>query len=273
MQASIFSEVEGPVGRPLEFEAMSWVQHARSLRRLKWATAAVALVAFSAAAEAQGFFFFFGDPSPYEIERQLAASGYTLNGPLIQRGDVYVADAMVRGEGPERLVIDVHSGRVLERYRGRGARWREAAAPPAGWSDDPSTWNGPRPPAAIAPDGGPPDMFAPRPNGLEPIKPKPKGAEVKPKPAATPKPAPSPVANVANPTPAAAASSPEATPPASPSSAAGAAPTAPTTPAPSLEAAAKGDAEGAAKPPPAGAGAPAPAKSNTVNDIPVTPLD
>ena len=85
------------------------------------------------------------------------------------RGDVYLADVVVRGEGPERLVIDAQSGRIVERYRGRADRWREAAAPPpSAWSDDPRLWNGPRPPAAIGPDVAPPDAFEPpQPNVLE----------------------------------------------------------------------------------------------------------
>jgi len=109
---------------------MSRVQHSKPPRRWGWGAAALVLLALPATAQAQGFFFLFGNPSPYEIERQLAASGYVLSGPLTLRGDVYLADVVVRGEGPERLVIDAQSGRVVERYRGRTDRWREAAAPP-----------------------------------------------------------------------------------------------------------------------------------------------
>jgi hypothetical protein len=268
---------------------MSRVQHNKPSRRRGWAAAALVLLALPATAQAQGFFFLFGSPSPYEIERQLAASGYELTGPLTMRGDVYLADVIVRGEGPERLVIDAQSGRVVERYRGRADRWREAAAPPpSGWGDDPRLWNGPRPPAPIGPDVAPPASFEPaRPSVLETPKAensklKPKAAEIKPK--TTPKP-PTPVANVTNPPPAAvvpaptatipvappaAASSPAAVPaspaaiPASPSAAAAASPS----PAPAIEAA-KADAPSAAKPTPAVA----PVKSKAVNDIPVTPLD
>ncbi|MGA2493449.1 MAG: hypothetical protein ABSF67_10915 [Roseiarcus sp.] len=268
---------------------MSRVQHSKPSRRLGWAAAALVLLALPATAQAQGFFFLFGSPSPYEIERQLAASGYVLTGPLTMRGDVYLADVIVRGEGPERLVIDAQSGRVVERYRGRADRSREAAAPPppSGWGDDPRLWNGPRPPATIGPDVAPPDSFAPaKPNVLEAPKAdnsklKPKAAETKPK--LTPKP-PTPVANVTSPPPAAvvpaptattpfapppaAASSPAAAP-ASPSPAPSAAAAASPSPAPAIEAA-KADAPSVAKPPPP---AGAPAKSKTVNDIPVTPLD
>lgn len=239
----------------------------------------------------------FGNPSPYEIERRLAASGYALTGPLTMRGDVYLADVVVRGEGPERLVIDAQSGRIIERYRGRADRWREAAAPPpSAWSDDPRMWNGPRPPAAIGPDTEQPDIFAPPPPPnliegpkAETSKPKPKAAETKPK--STPKPAP--VANVNNPAPAAVLSSPVATTPAAPSPAASSSPAAaplspnpspsaaaaPASPAPSAQpspaqsiAAAKADAPSIVKPAPPVTAA-APAKSKAINDIPVTPLD
>ena len=57
---------------------MSRVQYSKPSRRLAWAAAAVVLLALptAAPASAQGFFFLFGGPSPYEIERQLAAAGY-----------------------------------------------------------------------------------------------------------------------------------------------------------------------------------------------------
>ncbi len=255
---------------------MSRFQHSKPSRRWGWAAAALVLSALptAAPAQAQGFFFLFGSPSPYEIERRLAAAGYALTGPLTMRGDVYLADVVVRGEGPERLVIDAHSGRIVERYRGRADRWREAAAPPpSAWSDDPRLWNGPRPPALIGPDGAPPDSFEPaKPSVLElpkAEKPKPKAAETKPK--ATPKPAP--VANVNNPPPAAVVPPPAAPASPSPAPSAAAAPASPApaaspSPAPSVEAA-KVDAPSVAKPPATAA----PAKSKAVNDIPVTPLD
>ncbi len=270
---------------------MNRVQHSKPSRRLGWAAAALVLVAAPTAAQAQGFFSFFGSPSPYEIERRLEAAGYVLSGPVTARGDVYLADVVVRGEGPERLVIDAQSGRIIERFRGRGDHWREAAAPPpSGWGDDPRLWDGPRPPAAISPDVAPPDAFEPeKPNVLETPKAKPKAAETKPK--ATPK--PTPVANATNPPPAAVVPAPAATTPAEPSPVASAspaaapaspspapsaaaapaspAPAASPSPTPSLQAA-KVDAPSGAKPP-APTPAAAPAKSKAVNDIPVTPLD
>jgi hypothetical protein len=271
---------------------MSRVQHSKPWRRWAWAAAAAVLLALptAAPAPAQGLFFLFGSPPPDEIERRLAAAGYFVTGPLTLRGDVYVADVVVRGGGPERLVIDAQSGRIVERYRGRADRWREAAAPPpSAWGDDQSLWDGPRPPNAVGPGAAPPpDAFSPpRSSVLEaPKEAKPKIVETKPKP--TPK--PTPVANVNNPPPAAVVppppapkttasptvSSSPAAAPASPSPApsAAAAPTnpppaaAPPSPPPSIEAA-KADTPSLAKPAPAAA----PAKSKAVNDIPVTPLD
>jgi len=138
---------------------MGRIQRSQPSRRLGWAVAAVFL-ALPTAAQAQGLFFLFGDPSPYEIERRLEAAGYVVTGPLTMRGDVYLADVLVRGEGPERLVIDAHNGAIIERFRGRPDRWREAAAPPPpAWSDDPTLWNGPRPPAAIGRSAWAPDSF------------------------------------------------------------------------------------------------------------------
>ena len=163
---------------------MSRVQHSKPSRRLGWAAAALVLLALPTAAQAQGFFFLFGNPSPYEIERRLEAAGYALTGPLTMRGDVYLADVVVRGEGPERLVIDAQSGRIVERYRGRADRWREAAAPPpSAWSDDPRLWNGPRPPAAIGPDARAAGRFraAEARTSSRRRKAKPKAAETKPK--------------------------------------------------------------------------------------------
>jgi hypothetical protein len=254
---------------------MDRVPRRKPSRRLGW-TFAAALLALPTAAQAQGLFFLFGNPSPYEIERRLEASGYVLTGPLAMRGDVYLADVLARGEGPERLVIDARNGAILERFRGRPERWREAAAPPQpAWSDDPTLWSGPRPPAAIGPDGRPPDAFEPPPPGprfLEaPKAAKPRSAQIKPRPK------PSPVANVANPPPAAPRAAPAPVAPAATDSAPGAngARAKALTPAPPVEAA-KADAPASAvkPPPPPALPAAAPVKpSNAVNDIPVTPLN
>jgi hypothetical protein len=255
--------------------------HRRTPRRAGWAALAVLLFAAPGAANAQGLFSMFGGggngPSSFEIERELAASGYELTGPMILRGDVYVADVIVRGEGPERLIVDPQSGRVLQRFRTRGDRWREAAAPSDAWGDDPRGWTGPRPPADISPDAPPPDNWlraAPTVTGpvvIEPPKAAPRKVEMKPKP--NPAPASTPVANVVNPP--VIQSSPAATakpaapalvkPAAEPSPAASATPA--PSPSPSLQAV-KADA-----PVKAPASAPTPAKTKSVNDIPVTPLD
>jgi hypothetical protein len=244
--------------------------HPHTPRRAGWAALAVLLFAAPGAASAQGLFSIFGGggPSSYEIERELSASGYELTGPLILRGDVYVADVIVRGEGPERLIVDPQSGRIMQRFRTRGERWREAAAPPEAWADDPRGWTGPRPPADISPGGPPPDDWVPPaaptvtgPVVIEPPKSAAKKYEVKPKP--------TPVANIANPPVIRSSPAPAAKPAAPPlvKPAASAAPV--PSPSPSLQAA-KADAPVKA---PASAPTPAPAKTKSVNDIPVTPPD
>ena len=130
---------------------------ARTLKGFtRLAAAAAVLLAISPAAKAQGLFSFFsGAPSSYEIERRLDAGGYTLTGPLVRRGDVYLAD-VVAGRGDfERLVIDAETGRIMERFRARPARWRDAG-PRNGDQDEPDRWDpAPRPPAGL-------DFAAPR---------------------------------------------------------------------------------------------------------------
>ena len=273
---------------------MSRVQHSKPSRRLGWAAAALVLLALPTAAQAQGFFFLFGSPSPYEIERRLEAAGYVVTGPLTLRGDVYLADVVVRGEGPERLVIDAQSGRIVERYRGRADRWREAAAPPpSAWGDDPQPVERAASAGCDRPRHARRRTLSRRRSPMSSRRPrqkaKPKIAETKPKP--TPK--PTPVANVNNPPPAAVVP-----PPAAQDAGRAAArpsrlrppplrlrrarrraplrrrrvPLRPRAPSPASIEAAKADAPSVAKPPPLGPAA-APAKSKAVNDIPVTPLD
>ena len=100
---------------------------AKRFRQSIQLTAAIAaLLAVAPAARAQGLFSLFSAPSPYDIERRLDASGYELTGPLVRRGNVWLADVVVSGRGdPERLVIDPQSGRIIERFRIRPARWRQ----------------------------------------------------------------------------------------------------------------------------------------------------
>ncbi|MGD0561964.1 MAG: hypothetical protein ABSA66_02655 [Roseiarcus sp.] len=121
------------------------------LRRFAhFAAAAAVLLAISPAAKAQGLFSFFGGgASPYEIERRLDAGGYTLTGPLVRRGDVYLADVAAGRGDFERLVIDAETGRIMQRFRARPAGWRDAA--PRDWDQDgPDGWDAaPRPPAGI----------------------------------------------------------------------------------------------------------------------------
>ncbi len=104
---------------------------ARKLRRFAhFAAAAAVLLAISPAAKAQGLFSFFGGgPSPYEIERRLDAGGYTLTGPLVRRGDVYLADVVVgtrrlRAPGDRRRDRAHHA--AVSRSAGALARRRSA---------------------------------------------------------------------------------------------------------------------------------------------------
>lgn len=258
---------------------------ARKLKRFgHFAAAAAVLLAISPAAKAQGLFSFFGGgPSPYEIERRLDAGGYTLTGPLIRRGDVYLADVVVGRGDFERLVIDAETGRIVQQFRARQARWRDAA--PRDWDQgEPDRWDSaPRPPAGI-------DLAAPRAStreqlarGDDAVKPNvivaPGGARAtssdankKPKPSDAKRKtvAPAEAAKSANPpAPGVAAQSAGApltttvavTPPAS-------------TPGPTASTVASGDAAPTRSPPPADAPqAHEPNKAKPVNDLPVTPLD
>jgi hypothetical protein len=80
----------------------------------KAACVAATLVLLAPAARAQGLFDFF-DVSPRTIVRGIVGAGYQLRGPLMRRGDVYVAD--VSGGGYRyRMVIDARTGQILERY-------------------------------------------------------------------------------------------------------------------------------------------------------------
>ncbi len=69
---------------------------------------------------------------PSLIERMMQASGYQLTGPVTRRGPVYLADVLGREDDPERLVIDAHDGRLLQRYPGNPAIRRQAAIPDDG---------------------------------------------------------------------------------------------------------------------------------------------
>ncbi len=115
-----------------------------------FAAAAAVLLVLSPSAKAQGLFTWFGGgPPPYEIERGLDAGGYTLTGPLVRRGDVYLADVVIGRSDFERLVIDAETGRIMQRFRLRPARWRDDA--PRDWDrDHADSWDAPpRPPAGL----------------------------------------------------------------------------------------------------------------------------
>jgi hypothetical protein len=124
-------------------------------KRVLWtriACVSAAMLAATPAARAQSFFGLFDTPeSPHQIVRDLEDEGFQFRGPLIRRGDVYVADVVGSDGGRQRLVIDTHSGRVIERYAQHGWRdrptWRER--------DLADVWGGPpRPPVGM--DGRPP---------------------------------------------------------------------------------------------------------------------
>ena len=89
-------------------------------RRSRLALAAVVLCAAIAPAQAQWFNLGSG-LRPDQVEREIAASGYQLTGPVTRNGGVYLADVLgPRGE-PQRLLVDATDGRLLQRYRARRA--------------------------------------------------------------------------------------------------------------------------------------------------------
>jgi len=112
--------------------------------------AAAVLMLLAPAARAQGLFFLF-EPAPLRIERQLESAGYELRGPLVRRGDVYVADVVGQTGARERLVVDARTARIVERFPSVATRWREDRF--GDWRDDENSWNDapPRPPHGIAP--------------------------------------------------------------------------------------------------------------------------
>ena len=92
---------------------------ARHARRGALALTAMALMAGGpGAASAEGFLDGL-QPSPRDVQMSLTRSGFGMRSALVQRGDVYVCDVFGRYGDPERLVISVRSGAILERYAGR----------------------------------------------------------------------------------------------------------------------------------------------------------
>jgi hypothetical protein len=268
---------------------------------------AAALVALAPAARAQALFDF-TDVPPGRIARGLESSGYDLRGPLMRRGDVYVAD--VAGQGVRyRLVLDARTGQLLERYPMRDLlderpRWRERnlaeefdGPPRAGLdSDDDADSAPPRrraPPGQVARgDLAPPppvldgdDAKAGGADTLEHAKPKPRVVKHKPAPVASTSPkASEPTAPGETPqgdaAPAAASAQPAPRPAATPEPAKTvvASPPAdtpkPVAPAPPPEPPRTEATKPIAQADPAPAPTPKPSpKAKAINDLPVNTLD
>jgi hypothetical protein len=132
--------------------------------------AAAVLMLLAPAARAQNLFFLF-EPAPLRIERQLESAGYELRGPLVRRGDVYVADVVGQTGARERLIVDARTARIVDRFPSVATRWREGRF--GDWRDDENSWNDapPRPSQGVAPrphgeawsDGNEDSATAPRP--------------------------------------------------------------------------------------------------------------
>ena len=125
-------------------------RHARRRASTGAACAAAAvLMLLAPAARAQNLFFLF-EPAPLRIERQLESAGYELRGPLVRRGDVYVADVVGQTGARERLIVDARTARIVDRFPSVATRWREGRF--GDWRDDENSWNDapPRPPQGVA---------------------------------------------------------------------------------------------------------------------------
>ena len=81
-----------------------------------------AALTVAAPARAQGFFSFY-EMSPRQIVGMLSDDGYELRGPMIRRGDVYVADVTSVSGRPTRLIVSARDGRIIERFANE-PRWR-----------------------------------------------------------------------------------------------------------------------------------------------------
>jgi hypothetical protein len=240
------------------------------------AAMAAVFLALAPAAKAQGLFGFFGGgPDPYDIERRLDASGYTLTGPLMRRGNVYLADVVAGRHDTERLIIDAQTGRIVQRFRTRPRTMDEQAN---------TWWGAPRPPGDV--DLPPPrDLFAREepssPDQIDKPKAKPHEAKHKTTPASPAS------AQASEPTPAATpTSAPVAATPPSPTPTTASAPSAASQPAASETTTKSEDPPAAQSSPTPTTAATAPAtavaakspepaepRKKAVNDLPVTPLD
>jgi len=110
-------------------------------RRLTLLGIAAAALILAAPAQAQWFNLGFGLRAD-QVERIIVSSGYQLTGPIIRNDGVYLADVVGPRGQRQRLVVDAMSGRLLERFRGRGEFYRAANRFDSGEAI-------PRPPAMI----------------------------------------------------------------------------------------------------------------------------
>lgn len=92
--------------------------------------ALTALASASAPAKAQALFSFFA-PAPTVGAPAVAASverqGYVVRSAIVRRGDVYMVDVSDPSGAMERLVVDAHNGRVVQRTSWRSDPYRQAA--------------------------------------------------------------------------------------------------------------------------------------------------
>ena len=108
-----------------------------------------AALAVAAPARAQNFFSFY-EMSPRQIVGMLSDDGYELRGPMMRRGDVYVADVTSVSGRPTRLIVSARDGRIIERYNSEPRpRWRHP--------DDEDTTRVARAPRDYEEDRGPDD--------------------------------------------------------------------------------------------------------------------
>lgn len=175
---------------------MSGVARVDRASMLRLATAigfaALCCAATVSPATAQFSWFGRGDSSVQDAYDTISSHGFRLTGPLLQNGDVYIADVVDRKQRRQRLIISRESGQIVQRYLVDVGRSGPYAALPGtepapqrrsrsgsdffsrmvrGFDDDPA----PRPPA----DVGLPD----RPEAVEPrIQPRAPQRTAKPRP-------------------------------------------------------------------------------------------
>jgi hypothetical protein len=93
---------------------------------IRFATASglalAAALVFAGPARAQGFFSVY-EMTPRQIVGMLADDGYELRGPMLRRGDVYVADVTSVSGRSVRLIVSARDGRIVERFA-TTPRWR-----------------------------------------------------------------------------------------------------------------------------------------------------